>query len=64
MPDKETLHERLIALQSDEEIARKWVKAQGRWSNHYWAQEWLDVADRRAKHLFKDLTWVSAGDAR
>ena len=45
------LHKRLIARQSDEELERKWAKAEGRWSNRYWAQEWLDVAYRRAKRL-------------
>ena len=45
------LHERLIARQSDEELERKWAKAEGRHSNQFWTQEWLDVAKRRAKHI-------------
>jgi hypothetical protein len=49
------LHERLIALQSDEELERKWRKAEGRWSNRYWAQEWLDLADRQAQHMYEYL---------
>ncbi len=51
------LHERLVALQSDAELERKWRKAQGRWSNQYWAQEWLDVARRRAYRLWCFLGW-------
>jgi hypothetical protein len=49
------LHARLIALQSDSELERKWVKAKGRWSNQYRSQEWLDLADRQAKHLYDFL---------
>jgi hypothetical protein len=45
------LHARLIARQSDAELERKWEKARGRWSNRYWAQEWLDVAHREAEKL-------------
>jgi hypothetical protein len=51
------LHKRLISRQSDEELERKWSIAQGRHSNQYWAQEWLDLAHRRAERLFKELHW-------
>ena len=51
MAENETLHKRLISRQTDEELERKWKKARGRWSNRFWAQEWLDVADREAQRL-------------
>lgn len=51
MAENPKLHERLMARQSDEELERKWRKAEGRWSNRYWAQEWLDLADRRAERM-------------
>ena len=51
MAEDETLHKRLIVRQSDDELERKWRKAEGRWSNRYWAQEWLDFAVRQAKRL-------------
>ena len=53
--DRTDLHARLIARQSDAELERKWCKAEGRWSNRYWAQEWLDVAGRRAQRLWEGL---------
>jgi hypothetical protein len=53
MAEAPDLHARLIARQSDEELERKWNKAAGRWSNQFWAQEWLDVAHRRADKLVK-----------
>jgi hypothetical protein len=49
MAENPQLHARLIARQSDAELERKWKKAEGRWANRYWAQEWLDVADRKAE---------------
>ena len=30
------------------ELERKWNKAQGRHSNQFWCQEWLDLAHARA----------------
>jgi len=51
MAENPELHRRLIARQTDAELERKWRKAEGRWSNQYWAQEWLDVADRRAQKM-------------
>lgn len=38
-----------------EELERKWSKARGRWSNHYWAAEWIDLARKRADELWKGL---------
>lgn len=53
----ETLHERLVELQSDDELERKWVKAKGRHSNQFWAQELLDVARRRGARLAEAIKW-------
>lgn len=51
------LHKRLVAKQPDAELERKWAKAKGRWSNQYWAFEWLDVAERRAKRWIVAMGW-------
>lgn len=59
-----TLHERLIDKQSDEELEKKWQIAKGRHSNQYWAQEWLDVAHRRAERLYAALNWDSADEPK
>lgn len=56
--DDKNLHARLIARQSDAELERKWQIAQGRWSNQYWAQEWIDLAKRRAQRLYDALKWA------
>lgn len=45
------LHAALIALQPKAELERKWTKAQGRHSNQYWTQEWLDLASREGAEL-------------
>jgi hypothetical protein len=37
------------------ELERKWAKARGRWSNRYWAAEWLDLAAVRADQMLKKL---------
>jgi hypothetical protein len=50
-----TLHERLVALQSDKELERKAKKARER--ANLWTQEELDAADREAKRLHEALTW-------
>ena len=47
------LHQRLIALQSDEELQRKAKKARER--ANLWSQEELDAADREAKRLYESL---------
>lgn len=63
MSENPSLHKRLIALQSDEELERKWRKAQGRWSNRYWGQEELDVADREAKRMADYFASINVDDA-
>jgi len=52
-----TLHERLVEMQSDEELERKCKKASGRNAKRYWQQEELDLAYRRAKRLSDNLRW-------
>lgn len=39
------------------ELERKWEKAKGRHSNHYWTQEWIDLSFARGKELAKKLGW-------
>lgn len=53
------LHSRLVARQSEAELERKWQKAKGRHSNHYWIQEWLDVIDRQAA---KFISYFNSGN--
>lgn len=48
-----TLHERLIALQSREELERKHIKSSGRYSRRIWTQEWLDLCDRESSEFVK-----------
>lgn len=62
MSEHPALHQRLIARQSDAELERKWEIARGRHSNQLWAQEWLDLADRRAKRLYHALQWDKGAD--
>jgi hypothetical protein len=33
------------------ELERKWNKAKGRHSNHYWCAEWLDLAHARSREM-------------
>lgn len=40
-----------------EELERKWEKAKGRWSNRYWAVEWLDLAEVRGRQLLAKMRW-------
>lgn len=56
------LHARLMARQPKAELERKWAKAQGRWSNRYWAQELLDLADREAEEMCVALHGLPADD--
>jgi hypothetical protein len=37
------------ANQPIEELERKWNKAQGRHSNHFWCTEWIDLAMCKGK---------------
>lgn len=37
------------------ELERKWEKARGRYSNRYWIQEWLDLAQARGREFVKKL---------
>ena len=48
------LHERLVALQPDEELRRKAEKARQR---GIWTQEDIDLANREAKRLLEWLRW-------
>lgn len=43
------------------ELERKWLKARGRHSNRFWAQEWLDLCAARAAELsakLRELPWA------
>jgi len=39
------------------ELERKWEKAQGRHSNRYWCQEWLDLAKAMASEMYAGINW-------
>jgi hypothetical protein len=56
MTDRQARIAEARQAQSEEELERKWNKAQGRWTNRYWAQEWLDLAAHRATKLW---TWMN-----
>lgn len=40
-----------------EELERKWNKAKGRHSNQFWCQEWIDLANARAKQIVSKMKW-------
>ena len=39
------------------ELQRKWDKAKGRHSNHYWTVEWLDLCYAKAEELCNGINW-------
>lgn len=43
------------------ELERKWNKAKGRWSNQFWAAEWLDLSSARAAELNRGIKWDRHG---
>ena len=45
------------------ELERKWVKARGRWSNAYWATEWIDLAWARGNAMWGKLQSTIEPDA-
>lgn len=54
------LHSRLVAKLSDDELERRAKRAYGKCGRHYWLQETLDWADRRAQRMveyFKSNPW-------
>jgi hypothetical protein len=56
MAEDRTLHERLIARQSDDELKRKSDKSEMRKGKLY-TQEELDHADREAQRLYEAIHW-------
>jgi hypothetical protein len=50
-----TLHDRLVALQTTEELERKARKAA---TKDTWTQEDIDLARRQAQELHASLKWI------
>ena len=48
----QSTHRLLIKSQSTEELERKALKAR---TKHYWTQEDIDIADRKASELYEGL---------
>jgi hypothetical protein len=53
------LHERLVGLQSTDELARKQKKAM---TKHYWTQEDLDWTERYGRELQASIIFVDDPD--
>ncbi len=52
-----SLHGRLMARLSEQELEHRWEIAKGRHSNQFWTQEWLDLAFRRGRRRAAELKW-------
>jgi hypothetical protein len=45
------------------ELERKWLKAKGRYSNRYWAMEWIDLSIARGRELHLKLVLCIGADS-